>query len=64
MRLYELTVVIPEKRGKPTVTKKIRFRSKDSVHASISVMGFFGKRSGAKVISAVLVKEDENGKGE
>lgn len=57
-RLYELTVVIPGKKGKPPVTKKMRFRGIDSVHASAAVMKFFG-RTKVKVTSAVLVKEDD-----
>lgn len=57
-RLYELTVVIPGKRGKPPVTKKMMFRSIDSIHASAQVMAYFG-RTKVKVISAVLVKEDD-----
>lgn len=58
LRLYELTVVIPERKGKPSVTKKFRFRSIDSVHASATIMKFYG-RTKVKVISAVLVKEDD-----
>ncbi len=53
-RLYELTVELPKK-GK---TMKVRFRSIDSVHASASIMKMYGKKSGARVISAVPVKED------
>jgi len=59
-RLYELTVVIPSKKGKPPITKKMRFRGIDSVHASATVMKMFG-RTKVKVTSAVLVKENEDG---
>ena len=51
-------MVIPGKKGKPLVTKKMRFRGIDSVHASAAVMKFFG-RTKVKVTSAVLVKEDD-----
>ena len=51
-------MVIPGKRGKPPVTKKMMFRSIDSIHASAQVMAYFG-RTKVKVISAVLVKEDD-----
>ncbi len=58
-RLYELTVVISGKNGKPPVTKKIKYKDIDSVHASIAVMKLFGRKRNAKVTSAVLVKEND-----
>ena len=51
-------MVIPGKKGKPPVTKKIKYKDIDSVHASAAVMKFYG-RTKVKVTSAVLVKEDD-----
>ena len=53
-RTYELTVLLPKK----GITKKIKYRSIDSVHASTEVIRLFGEKSRAKVISAILLKED------
>lgn len=62
-RLYELTIEIPGKGNKPSVIKKVKYRDIDSIHASAHIMRLFGRKK-VRVISAVVVKENKDGRSD